>query len=192
MDMLLSAALLLLIRTSMQEDREKEESFARAWTLTTLFFLGFCLAFMFLVSLLALFAEWRGRDAMLVLNTESVNAEEELSALKACANALLQVEADQLQSGIRDINAYDLKHISNAIEVLDDLLGANFSPSSSRLRLSRVNARYSAQFGEGIEEEQAESDEAEAEEDQTAHGKESNAANESVKPDEEDIVKTEC
>ena len=185
MDMLLSASLLLLIRTSMQEDREKEESFARAWTLITLFFLSFCLTFMFLVSFLALLAQWRGRDAIRVLNMESIHAEEELRALKSCAEALLQVETDQLLLGMKKINAYDLKQISNTIEIMDDLLGTKFSSGSSRLRLSGANERYTAQFPGGVEAEQAASEA----EDQTAQ--ESNA-DELVKDDVEDIVKTEC
>ena len=43
MDLLLSTTLLLLIRTSRQEDQEKEEQFAKVFTLYTLFLLCFAL-----------------------------------------------------------------------------------------------------------------------------------------------------
>ena len=148
---------------------------------------------MFLASLLALLVQWSGRDAKKVLNMESMSAEEELRALKSCADALLQVETDQLVSGVNDLNAYDLKHISNAIEIMGDLLGTHFSSRRNRLCLGGVNASYIAQFEEGSKPEQAaESEKAVAEEDQTAHGQEPSAEDEAVEPDVEDIVKTEC
>ena len=126
MDLLLSTALLLLIRTSRQEDQEKEEQFGEAFTFCILFLLFFGLAFMLLASLTAMGLQRRGYDASLVLNMgKGMIAEQETEALKGFAKALLEVAADELQLGIEGLNPYDLKQLSKAIEILDDVLATN-------------------------------------------------------------------
>ena len=140
MDLLLSAMLLLLIRASMQEDREKEERFAKVWTLMTLSLLTFFLVFMICTSLLALYVEWRGHDSEPLLNMSgSLVVRQEVQALKNCAEALLEAEADQLMSGLKKLNPYDLKQLANTIEIFDDLLVSNFSSGSTRLREGGIN-----------------------------------------------------
>ena len=148
MDLLLSTTLLLLIRTSRQEDQEKEEQFAEVFTLCTLFLLCFGLAFMLLASLTALGLQRRGYDASLVLNMgKGTIAEQETEALKGSAKALLEVSADELQLGIEGLNPYDLKQLSKAIEILDDVLATNFSTSASRLRMTGIRKVFSSSLG---------------------------------------------
>ena len=140
MDLLLSAMLLLLIRASMQEDREKEERFAKVWTLMTLSLLTLFLVFMICTSLFALYVEWRGHDSEPLLNMSgSLVVGQEVQALKNCAEALLEAEADQLMSGLKKLNPYDLKQLANTIEIFDDLLATNFSSGSTRLREGGIN-----------------------------------------------------
>ena len=143
MDLLLSTTLLLLIRTSKQEDQDKEEQFAEVFTLCTLFFLSFGLAFMLLASLTAMVLQRRGYDASLVLDMgKGIIAEEEAEALKGCAAALLNVAADELEDGLHKLNAYDLKQLSNSIEILDDVLATNFSTKASRLRMGGISKSF--------------------------------------------------
>ena len=145
MDTLLSTTLLLLIRTSMQEDREKEEQFAQVFTMCTLLFLCIGLAFMLLSSLTAMCVQWRGRDASPVLNMgKGIVVEQQMKALQRCAEALLAVAADEFQSGLKGLNAYDLEQLSNAIEILDDVLATNFSTKASRLRMAGISKVFRA------------------------------------------------
>ena len=149
MDLLLSTTLLLLIRTSRQEDQEKEEQFAEVFTLCTLFLLCFGLAFMLLASLTALGLQRRGYDASLVLNMgKGMLAEQETEALKGCATALLEVSADELHSGLQGLNPYDLKQLSKAIEILDDVLATNFSSTASRLRMTGISKVFRASLSQ--------------------------------------------
>ena len=148
MDLLLSTTLLLLIRTSRQEDQEKEEQFAEVLTLCTLFLLFFGLAFMLLASLTAMGLQRRGYDASLVLKMgKGMIAEQETEALKGCARALLEVSADELHSGLQGLNPYDLKQLSKAIEILDDVLATSFSSSASRLRMTGITQVFRASLG---------------------------------------------
>ena len=63
--------------------------------------------------------------------------------MKNCAEALLEVEADQLMSGLKKLNPYDLKQLANTIEIFDDLLVTDFSRGvssrSARLRAGGIN-----------------------------------------------------
>ena len=143
MDTLLSTTLLLLIRTSMQEDREKEEQFAQVFTMCTLLFLCIGLAFMLLSSLTAMCVQWRGRDASPVLNMgKGIVVEEQTQAVRECAAALLAVTADELESNMQRLNAYDLEQLSHAIEILDDVLATNFSTKASRLRMGGISKSF--------------------------------------------------
>ena len=145
MDTLLSTTLLLLIRTSMQEDREKEEQFAQVFTMCTLLFLCIGLAFMLLSSLTAMCVQWRGRDASPVLNMgKGIVVEEQTQAVRECAAALLAVTADELESNMQRLNAYDLEQLSNAIEIFDDVLATNFSTKASRLRMAGISKVFRA------------------------------------------------
>ena len=140
MDLLLSAMLLLLIRASMQEDREKEERFAKVWTLMTLSLLAFFLVVMIFSGVVALCVERCGGNPERLLNMgDSWVVGQEVQALKNCAEALLEAEADQLMSGLRKLNPYDLKQLANTIEIFDDLLVTNFSSRSTRLREGSIN-----------------------------------------------------
>ena len=142
-DTLLSTTLLLLISTSKQEGPEKDEQFAEVFTLVTLFFLCFGLAFMLLASLAAMALQRRRYSALLVLNIgKRIIAEEETEALRGCAEALLAVTADELRSGMFGLNAYDLEQLSKAIEILDDVLTTHFSTKTSRLRMGGINRSF--------------------------------------------------
>ena len=150
MDMLLSTTLLLLIRVSKQED--KDEQFVEVWTLCALLFLCFGLAFMLLASLTAMCVQRRGHDASLVLNMgNGVVAVEQMKALQRCAEALLEVAAGELESGMRGLNNYDLKQLSNAIKILDDVLATNFSVSASRLRMDGISRGFRTSVVDPIE-----------------------------------------
>ena len=141
MDMLLSATLLLLIRVSKQEGND--EQFVEVWTFCALIFLCFGLAIMLLASLTAMWAQRRGLDASLVLNMGTgVVAAEQMKALHRCAQALLEAAAGELESSMQGLNAYDLKQLSNAIEILDDVLATNFSISTSRLRMGGISKGF--------------------------------------------------
>ena len=59
--------------------------------------------------------------------------------MKNCAEALLEVEADQLMSGLKKLNPYDLKQLANTIEIFDDLPVTEFSSRSTRLRAGGIN-----------------------------------------------------
>ena len=140
MDLLLSAMLLLLIRASMQEDREKEERFAEVWTLITLCLLTFFLVFMIFSGVVALFLERCGHDPQRLLNMgQSLLVGQEVQALRNCAEALLEAEADQLMLGLKQLNPYDLKQLANTIEIFDGLLATRFSSRSTRLRAGGIN-----------------------------------------------------
>ena len=193
MDLLLSAMLLLLIRASMQEDREKEERFAKVWTLMTLSLLTFFLVCMICTSLLALYVEWRGHDSEPLLNMSgSLVLGQEVQALKNCAKALLEAEADQLMSGLKKLNPYDLKQLANNIEIFDDLLVTNFSLSSTRLREGGINRGLTVDETGGLAQE----------EEETAHdGVETKKQEESEmamtplatdEPDKRNVVSLEC
>ena len=146
MDLLLSALLLLLIRASTQEDREEEERFAAVWTLITLCLLTFFLVFMIFSGVVALCLEWRGRDSERLLNMgQSWVVEQEVQALKNCAQTLLEAEADQLMSGLQQLNPYDLKQLANTIEIFDGLLATRFASRSTRLQSGGIN-RLSVAF----------------------------------------------
>ena len=145
MDLLLSTTLLLLIRTSMQEDREKEEQFAEVFTLCTLFFLCLGLVFMLLASLTAMGLQRRGYDASLVLNMgKGLTAEQETEVLRGYAKALLEVTTDELRCGLEGLNPCDLRQLSKAMEILDDVLAANFSSKASRLRMTGISKVFRA------------------------------------------------
>ena len=138
-DLLLSAILLLLISASMQEDREKEERFAAAWTLISLSLLTLVLAVMILASIAALCVAKCGGDPERMLNMgESWVLRQEVLALKSCAEALLEVQADELMSGFKELNPYDLKLLANAIEIVDSLLFTRFSSRTTRLTASGI------------------------------------------------------
>ena len=147
MDLLLSAILLLLIRASMQEDREKEERFAEVWTLIALCLLTFFLVFMIFSGAVALCLEWCGRDPERLLNMgQSWVVGQEVQALKNCAEALLGAEADQLMSGLKQLNPYDFKLLANTIEIFDGLLATRFSSRSRRLQAGGINRLSMAAF----------------------------------------------
>ena len=194
MDLLLSAMLLLLIRASVQEDREKEKRFAEVWTLITLCLLTFFLVFMICTSLLALYVEWRGHDSEPLLNMSgSWVVGQEVQALKNCAEALLEAEADQLMSGLKKLNPYDLKQLANTIEIFDDLLVTNFSSSSTRLREGGINRGLTVVADTGAlapkESEEEEEDVAEANAPEPGVAVAPSATDE---PDERNMVSLEC
>ena len=100
---------------------------------------------MLLASLTAMGLQRRGYDASLVLNMgKGIIAEEDTQAVRECAAALLAVTADELQSNMEGLNVYDLEQLSNAIEILDDVLATNFSTKASRLRMGGIRKVFRA------------------------------------------------